>query len=315
MLAIVAAVMLAAAPQHDTVFTTDGGRVIGTVIEEGPEVISIELPDGTFRRFAPREVTRIEYADGSVSTIRPPGPPPPAPRPAEPPAQPPPEPPPRYAPAPRYPPPAYPPRHHPPPPRLAPAPWSGDPISPLYFSLGLAGAFPFGDIEDGVAMSRVFDPQLDFDLEGGLRVSRNLAVGLYLDLGFGEPARETREACRAVGIACDAYRTRFGVLLRHTFAPAARMTPWLSAGTGLEWGKITAADWFDDEQFSYRGWEALRLMGGIDLRSGPTLGVGFYGGVAFGRYDRVRDATGDFDIDRERFHTTVKAGLRFTLFP
>lgn len=56
-------------------------------------------------------------------------------------------------------------------------------------------------------------------------------------------------------------------------------------------------------------------MGGIDLRSSPSLGVGFYGGVAFGRYDRVEDSTGDFDIDRERFHTTAMAGLRFTLFP
>ena len=67
-------------------------------------------------------------------------------------------------------------------------------------------------------------------------------------------------------------------------------------------GQITADDWFDDDDlFSYRGWEVLRLMGGIDLRSSPSLGVGFYGGVAFGRYDRVEDSTGDFDIDRERF--------------
>jgi hypothetical protein len=164
-------------------------------------------------------------------------------------------------------------------------------------------------------MSRVFDPQLDVDLEGGLRLSPHLAFGLYVDLGFGDPARETRDACRAVGISCDAYRTRFGLLLRYTLAPAARMTPWLAAGTGLEWGKVTADDFYDDEQFSYRGWEVLRLMGGIDLRSSPILGVGFYGGVAFGRYDRVEDVTGDFDIDRERFHTTVSAGLRLTLFP
>ena len=46
------------------------------------------------------------------------------------------------------------------------------------------------------------------------------------------------------------------------------MTPWLTAGTGIEWGTVTADDWFDDDDlFSYRGWEVLRLMGGIDLRS------------------------------------------------
>lgn len=295
MLAILAAVMLAAAPPHDTVFTADGGRVVGKVIEEGPQVISIQLPDGTFRRFSRREVTRIEYADGSVSTIRPPEPPP-------------------SGPPPPYPPPGYPP---PPPPRLAPTPWPGGPITPFYLSFGLAGAYPFGEIEDGVDMSRVFDPQLDIDLEGGLRLSPHLALGLYVDIGVGDPARETGDACRQAGINCDAFRTRFGPLLRFTFAPAARMTPWLTAGTGIEWGTVTADDWFDDDDdlFSYRGWEVLRLMGGIDLRSSPSLGVGFYGGVAFGRYDHVEDSTGDFDIDRERFHTTATAGLRFTLFP
>jgi hypothetical protein len=336
MLAILAAMMLAATPQHDTLFKKDGGRVIGTVIEESPEQISIRLPDGTFRRFSPDDVARIEYADGYVSTIRPPEPPPsppPAaaqPPPAQPPAQPPSEappptrpPPPSAPPRPQYqpPPPPYPPdrypppRYLPPPPRTAPTPWPGAPITPLYFTFGLAGAFPFGEIEDGVAMSRVFDPQIDVDLEGGLRLSPHLALGLYLDMGFGDPARETRDACRDVGIGCDASRTRFGLLVRYTFAPAARMTPWVSAGTGLEWAKITADDYYDDEQFSYRGWEVLRLMGGIDLRSSPFFGVGFYGGVTFGRYDRGSDSLGDFDIDRERFHTTVKAGLRFTLFP
>ena len=70
MLAVLAALMLAVVPQqHDTVFTADGGRVVGTVIEEGPEAISIQLPDGTFRRVPRKDVTRIEYADGSVSTF------------------------------------------------------------------------------------------------------------------------------------------------------------------------------------------------------------------------------------------------------
>ena len=93
------------------------------------------------------------------------------------------------------------------------------------------------------------------------------------------------------------------------------MTPWLGRHRHRV-GTVTADDWFDDDDlFSYRGWEVLRLMGGIDLRSSPSLGVGFYGGVAFGRYDRVEDSTGDFDIDGEQFHTTAMAGLRFTLFP
>lgn len=313
MLAILAAVMLTAAPQQDTVLLEDGGRLVGTVIEEGPEVIRIRLLDGTFRRLSRSEVSRIEYADGSVSVIapreappaRPPGaPPPPSYRPPPPPYPPPP------APAPRRPPPRY----APAPPAVAPPRWPAEPASPLYFSFGLAGAFPYGDIEKDVDIDRAFDPHLDIGLEGGLRVSRHLAVGLYLDLGFGDPGRETRDACRDVGIGCDASRTRFGLLLRYTFAPAARITPWLSAGTGLEWATVTS-EAFDDEQFRYRGWEVLRLMGGVDLRQSPVFGVGLYGGLALGRYSRGRDALGDFDIERERFHTTITAGVRVTLMP
>src|SRR5690242_21611385 len=84
MLAILAAVMLAAAPQqYDTVYTADGGRIVGTVVEESPQGITVQLPDGTTRRLSRNDVTRIEYADGSVSMPNRPAPPaqPPAYRP------------------------------------------------------------------------------------------------------------------------------------------------------------------------------------------------------------------------------------------
>ena len=52
MLAILAAVMLAAAPQNDTVYTANGGRLVGTVVEESPQAVTIQLPDGTTRRLS-----------------------------------------------------------------------------------------------------------------------------------------------------------------------------------------------------------------------------------------------------------------------
>jgi hypothetical protein len=301
-------------------------------VEEGPQGIAVQLVDGTFRRFARRDVTRIEYADGTVSTVRPSEPPPSAPpRPAPPPAAPPPRyapPPPQYAPPPpQYappPPPSAPPppRYAPPyppygPPRAAPAPWSGAPISPLYLSFGIGAAVPYGKLESGVDIDRVFGPQVDIALEGGLRLSPHLALGLYADIGVGDPARETRNACNDAGIDCTASTARVGLLLRHTFNPSARTTPWIAAGTGFDWGSVSTDDGgIDDEDlFSYRGWEVLRLMGGVDLRSNPVIGFGLYGGLAFGRYSHVEDSTGDFHIDDKRFHTTVEAGLRFTLFP
>ena len=80
--ALVAA-LLAAAAQSDTVFTVDGGRISGTVVEESATVgVTIQTPDGAIRRLDRGQVSRIEYADGTVSTPRPATPPAAAPAPA-----------------------------------------------------------------------------------------------------------------------------------------------------------------------------------------------------------------------------------------
>ncbi len=328
MLAILAAVLLATAPQYDTVYTADGGRLLGTVVEEGPQGVAVQLPDGTTRRLERREVSRIEYRDGSVSTPSRPAPPPPAY--AAPPAYTPPPPPPSYQPPPPAyappPPPAYaPPPPYGPPPGYRPAPHAGHrdgmpPITPLYGAFGIGGLFLGGESERDLAMDRTFDPQLDIFLEGGLRLNPYLALGLYVDLGVGDPASEIRNDpnCSAPGRDCTATTGRVGILLRHTFSPRAYSTPWISVGTGFEWGSVDLQD--DDgshsqEYFSYRGWEMLRLMMGVDLRTNPVFGIGLYGGVGFGRYSTYKDALGEVDLGHQPFHTTVEAGLRFTLFP
>ena len=131
MLAILAAVMLAAAPQNDTVYTANGGRLVGTVVEESPQAVTIQLPDGTTRRLARSEVTRIEYSDGSVST--PSRPPPPA----QPPAY-------------RTPPPSYP--AQPPPPAYRPPPPAYGPPPPAY------GPPPYGPPQLAAAPTRACCP-------------------------------------------------------------------------------------------------------------------------------------------------------------
>lgn len=336
MLAILAAVMLAAAPQYDTVFTSDGGRLVGTVVEEGPQGITVQLPDGTTRRFERKDVSRIEYRDGSVSTPNRPAPPP-AYQPAPPPAQPAPTAPPPYQPPPpTYAPPPYgPPAYRPPPPPGRPPVYDAKggmpPILPFYGAFGIGGLFMSGDagrdvpIGGGapvnVSMGEAFDsPQLDIFIEGGLRLNLNLAVGMYVDIGVGDPASNVRAepACAAAGSNCTASTGRVGLLLRHTFQPRAYSTPWLSVGTGFEWGDVSIQDGYggSTQYFSYTGWEMVRLMGGVDLRTNPIFGFGLYGGVAVGRYSRYKDATvGEVGIGHDALHTTVEAGLRFTLFP
>ena len=85
---LVAALLVAQTPAADTVFTVDGGRVAGTVLEDSPTAgVTIQTPDGTVRRIERSQVARIEFADGSVSTPRAAAPAPaptPAPAPAAP---------------------------------------------------------------------------------------------------------------------------------------------------------------------------------------------------------------------------------------
>lgn len=331
MLALVAAALLAASPQNDTIHTAGGGRIVGTVVEESPQGITVRMLDGTIRQLDRAEVERIDYADGSVSTPSRPAPPPPAYAPRQPPAYapPPPAPPPSYAP-----PPAPPPRYAPPPappslppPAYAPSPsvqvprgharGGMAPISPFYGVLGLGGLFHGGEAEEGVAMDRIFDPQLDVYMEGGLRLSPELALALYADIGVGEPAQETRalNSCDVGGGSCTATTGSVGLLLRHTFLPHAPSTPWIAAGTGFAFGNVSYDDSFGSQELiTYSGWEVLRLMAGIDLRANPVFGVGFYGGVSFGRYTSVEDGFGTSHMDGA-MHSTVQAGLRFTLFP
>jgi hypothetical protein len=223
-----------------------------------------------------------------------------------------PPPPPAYYPPPPY---AYRPPPPPPPPYVRPA----GPLSPVYLSFGLGGAFRGGEAEDRIDIDHVFANQLDLQFEGGLRVTPHAALGLYADLGFGDPARDVRNQCSAQVINCDAMTGRFGFVIRHTFQPAARTTPWLSLGTGYEYGKVTTNDTLSGGThtfFTYSGWEIARFQTGVDLRGNGVLGVGFYAGVALGRYFKYEDDfVTDHLGDRRSFHATVEGGVRFTLFP
>ena len=66
MLALVLAALLAALPQNGTVFTSEGGRLKGTVLEAGPAGVSIQMVDGSTRRLEAAQVTRVDFADGTT---------------------------------------------------------------------------------------------------------------------------------------------------------------------------------------------------------------------------------------------------------
>ncbi len=293
MLAIIAAAALAAAPQLDTVVTADGGRIVGTVIEETPRAVTIQLPDGTFRALPAAEVSRIEYSDGSVSAPARPAPPAEAA--------------PGVVAAP------------PPPGPTAPQPAPAGNLAklyPVYMRFGFGPAYVSGDAPPGVRMEDVFGPvQLNLWVEGGARLTPHLALGLYLDFGLGEASTALRDTCRSAGGTCSAEDDRIGLLLRYTFAPYAKRTPWIAAGTAWESGVVSVhRDPGSDDILSYDGWEMLRLMAGVDWRKAPELGFSLYAGVSLGAYSSQRDALGTVSIADPRVHTTLEVGFLCLLF-
>jgi hypothetical protein len=299
----------AAAPV-DTLYFVGGGRVRGTVLEETPRHdVTIRLLDGTVRRYTREELARVEYADGTVSRRRaaPPAPEPPPYAPE----------PPRAAPYPPYPP-------YPPPPRpvpYAPAPEpeyarrENPPFVPFWASVGLGATFFGGDAERAFSMADTLEPQVHLAADGGFRLTPAIGLGVYMDVGAGDPARAVRDECAAQGLDCTGVAGRFGFQLRHTWDPATAAAKWLSIGTGWEFASVTTNAAGHPDLFQYTGREYARLAGGIDFRSNAVVGVGLYGSVAWGEYRRLEDSTGTRTSLDGALHTTFQAGVRLTLFP
>jgi hypothetical protein len=287
----------------DTVYFMAGGRVRGTVIEESPrEGVTIRLLDGSVRNYLRSELVRIEYADGSVSRRRQP-----SSRQAVP----------TYpvaasTPTPPVSPPNVPPAYAPP--YQAPHGGARGPISPLYAALGIGATIFGGDAQAGIQMSRLLEPQAHISGEFALRLAPEFALGVYGDIGAGDPAREVRDTCRVTGIDCVATSGHVGGLARFTFDAATPTSKWLSIGTGWEFGRVTVNSQNGAELFKYTGREYLRFGAGVDFRANPALGVGFYGQVGLGSYTQLRDPTGSVTLP-ERNHTTVLLGVRLVLFP
>ncbi|WP_242392246.1 hypothetical protein [Anaeromyxobacter oryzisoli] len=288
----------------DTLYFVGGGRVRGTVLEETPRHdVTIRLLDGTVRRYDREELARIEYADGSVSRRRV------SPRPA-------PEPP-TYEPEPPRAE-AYPPsRPEPYPPPPAPEPAYARPeapaLVPFWGSFGLGANFFAGRAETGFSMSDVLEPQLLFSIDGGVRLTPAIGLGIYADLGVGDPAESYRTYCAAQGIDCSGITGRFGFQLRHTWDPVSPAAKWLAVGTGWEIASV-ATDSGHPDPVQYTGREYVRLAGGVDLRSSSALGVGLYGAVSLGEFRHLQVLEVPTSVDGA-LHTTFQAGVRLTLFP
>ena len=56
---------IAATPSTGTVYTADGGRIRGTILEAGPAGVSVQIADGSTRKFEAAAVKRVDFTDGT----------------------------------------------------------------------------------------------------------------------------------------------------------------------------------------------------------------------------------------------------------
>jgi hypothetical protein len=279
------------------------------VFEDSPATgVSLQMPDGSFRRFPREQVLRVEYAadKAPVPASMPPPPqglPPPPPQ-----AYPPPQ---GY---PAYPPPqAYPPAQP-----AAPR----DPMMPasLTLAIGGSGAAVSGSVSENYgSTSDLLSGFGQLDLEAGVRVTPAATVLLQIDIGGGDVSGEFKRQCQAHGYDCTAATVRLGVAGRYSFMPAWKHTPWVSIGIGREGTAIGVKGLYGTETIAFGGWEWLKLGAGWDLRFSRSFGLGAFVGYSFASYNSVSASDYTYvipsNLGASRTHNWFQLGLRAILFP
>jgi hypothetical protein len=180
----------------------------------------------------------------------------------------------------------------------------------------LGAAIPGGRVEPGIDTTDFTTTQLLLGLEGGLRLSPEVMLGLYMDLGFGGAGNVLRDYCRLNGTSCSTVDVRLGVMLRYAFTPLAPQTAWIGIGAGFDVLMASPNDSGVDGP-AYGGWEPLRLSVGYDFRGSGQAGLGLFMTAGFGRYTDVDNADGNgFQaLPTTSSHSWVQLGVRFILFP
>jgi hypothetical protein len=197
---------------------------------------------------------------------------------------------------------------------MRPPPVTRPSVFMLAGTLGVA--VPGGEAEPGIDMGDFTTTQFLLGLEGGLRLSPELMLGLYMDIGLGGAGSALRDYCRFNGTDCSTGDVRLGIMLRYAFTPLARETAWVGIGTGLD-VLVAAPEDSGLDGPAYGGWEPLRLSVGYDFRGSGHVGLGLFMTVGFARYTEVDegDGLGFLSLPSTSGHTWVQAGVRFILGP
>ena len=205
----------------------------------------------------------------------------------------------------------------------APASEAPETESESGFSIGarVGYALPMGSIAKDASLQGATDlaktaaGMLPLWADMGYRIDRHWYVGGYFQLGIVSTAGDL---CKRVGGGnpCTSSGTdlRFGGLVRYTFKPDAKLSPWVGASSGYEIVDVGVTVGQSNADFSAKGWEFIGLHFGADFHPAPNVSMGPLVMASFGQYASQSwsqpNASGSSDFTNTSLHQWVFLGFR-----
>ena len=180
-------------------------------------------------------------------------------------------------------------------------------------------ARPIGGLQSQAALrlTSLVDSERPLMLDLGWRLGTNWLLGAYGSIAGGEPGSAYETACIPANCSVTSYR--FGVQGLVFILPDERLDPWLGVAIGYDFTRLKIDGAGGAVSIGVRGWEAPRLLGGVDYRFSRYFAFGPYLDFAVGEYTDSTVSTPRYATKRSisdaEAHAWFSAGLRWVVFP
>jgi hypothetical protein len=210
---------------------------------------------------------------------------------------------------------------------LAAAPAHADDAPPPSKGFQLAvrtgASVPFGQVSSTVAMSDSFSVQVPLIFDIGAKPLPWLFVGGFLGTAIGGAAGQVLQTCQALGVSCLGVGARGGVIAEYNARPGEAYDPWFGVGFGYEIGASSGSNNGNNISNSYRGFEYIHFLGGVDFRLQEWFGIGPFLDASVGSYDFAESQSNTGGLIQERggtvtdksLHIWLTLGVRIVMFP
>lgn len=171
----------------------------------------------------------------------------------------------------------------------------------------LGWAVPVGQLRGGLDLGQYVSGVATVEVEAGWRLWRGLTLGGYASYGVARIDTFLDNLYEAQGDSTSGSVLQLGLRGEWTFRDlAAGILPWVALGAG--WQRLDLSIGSD---FTYFGWNLVRLEAGADWAAGRGFTVGPYASWSLGRYTKL----GSGAISQQAGHAWAAFGLRGTWGP